>query len=41
VANLNGHMKGNDYSDETGEQPPGKDECQMGSAMWKSGVDKR
>ena len=41
VANLNGCLKGNDYSDEKGVQPPGEEECQMGSAMWKSGVHGR
>ena len=41
AANLNGHLKGNDYSDEKGEQPPGNEEVQMGSAVWKSGVHRR
>jgi len=41
ASNQHGHLKGNDYADGEGEQPPGKEECQMGSPMWKSGVHRR
>ena len=34
AVNLNGCLKGNDYLYEKGEQPPRKEEGQMGSAVW-------
>ena len=41
AVNLNGRLKGNDFVDEKGEQPPGREESQMGSAMWTTGVHRR